>query len=195
MISFIKFIKLLENDYRGQHSAPGNSSDTAPLHKMDKQYPDDIYSNLAARYYGDMGGDANDKKSVAIIQSFRNKPNAKVKIYRAVPKILSSAETISSLETMKYNYMKRNTIPSSYKGDKSKFFDWINDEIEKAQNIPDTGKMIISPGDWVTINKDYAISHGNSALNGKFRILTKTVSARQLFTDGDSIHEFGYDPN
>lgn len=52
----------------------------------------------------------------------------------------------------------------------------------------------INPGDWVTINKDYAIDHGRRQFNGG-KILTKTVKAKEIFTDGNSIHEFGYDPN
>ena len=41
-----------ENDYRGQHSAPGK--DDAPLHDLTKNdiIPDDIYSRNAIRYYG-----------------------------------------------------------------------------------------------------------------------------------------------
>ena len=195
MISFRKYYILLENDYRGEHTAPLNTPDNAPLFAMDKIYPDDIYSSNAARYYGDMGGDSNDNLSVGIIQSFRNRPNAKVRIYRAVPKVLRASEKLTKLETMKYNYQRRHTIPSSYTGDKKEFFDWVTGEIEKLQDVPDEAKMIISPGDWVTINKQYAIDHGNSALNGEYRILTKTVLARQLFTDANSIHEFGYDPS
>jgi hypothetical protein len=53
----------------------------------------------------------------------------------------------------------------------------------------------INSGDWVTINKPYAISHGRSTLLGDYKILTKTVPARHLFTTGDSLHEFGYDPS
>lgn len=53
----------------------------------------------------------------------------------------------------------------------------------------------INPGDWVTINRDYAVDHGEGALEGKYRILEKTVKARDLYTNGDSIHEFGYAPS
>lgn len=50
------------------------------------------------------------------------------------------------------------------------------------------------PGDWVTINKKYAVQHGKSNLDGNYMILTKTVPAKYLYTDGNSIHEWGYDP-
>ena len=60
--------------------------------------------------------------------------------------------------------------------------------------IPDTLKAKIVPGDWVTIDRRYAKDHGESALNGKYKIIQKTVQARELFTNGDSIFEWGYDP-
>ena len=51
----------------------------------------------------------------------------------------------------------------------------------------------INSGDWVTINKEYAIEHGKSNLRNKYKIIQKTVLASQLYTDGNSIHEWGYD--
>ncbi len=52
----------------------------------------------------------------------------------------------------------------------------------------------ISPGDWVTTSRAYAREHGQSHLNGPFKILTKTVFARDLYTEGNSLDEWGYDP-
>lgn len=52
----------------------------------------------------------------------------------------------------------------------------------------------INPGDWVTINKNYAKEHGESYFDGKYDILTKKVKASDIFTNGDSIHEWGYEP-
>lgn len=51
----------------------------------------------------------------------------------------------------------------------------------------------INPGDWVTTVRDYAAEHGKSQFD-KYRILSKTVKARDIFTNGDSIFEWGYDP-
>jgi len=195
MISFKTYILLENSDYRGNHSAPMNTPDKAPLHKLDMIYPDDIYSLDAARLYGDMGGDLNDRISISLIKAYRNKPNAKVTIYRAVPKILSNSEKLSKLKTMKYNFMSRKLIPRSYKGDKKLFYDWVTKEIEEVKDKPNTAKLVISPGDWVTLNRQYAVNHGLGELRGNYRILTKTVLANQLFTDGNSIHEFGYDPS
>jgi hypothetical protein len=46
----------------------------------------------------------------------------------------------------------------------------------------------------VTINKEYAKEHGRDNLRNNYKIISKTVSSKFLFTDGNSIHEWGYDP-
>jgi len=51
----------------------------------------------------------------------------------------------------------------------------------------------IYTGDWVTPNKEYAMQHGKRFDDG-FHIIEKTVPAKHIWTDGNSIHEFGYDP-
>ena len=55
-------------------------------------------------------------------------------------------------------------------------------------------KPKITPGDWVSLTRRYAAQHGRENLRNDFRIITKTVHARDLFTDGDSLDEWGYDP-
>lgn len=57
----------------------------------------------------------------------------------------------------------------------------------------DQNRHIINPGDWVTINKSYAIQHGLRFDDG-YKILQSKVRVGDLYTDGNSIHEFGYDP-
>jgi len=52
----------------------------------------------------------------------------------------------------------------------------------------------IRPGDWVTTVRAYAKDHGETSLNGKYKIINKTVYARDLFTSGDSWLEYGYHP-
>jgi hypothetical protein len=52
----------------------------------------------------------------------------------------------------------------------------------------------INPGDWVAISRRYATDHGKSNLRNQYKIISKTVFARDLFTDGNSISEWGYDP-
>ncbi len=51
----------------------------------------------------------------------------------------------------------------------------------------------INPYDWVTPSLEYAKQHGNYFGEGS-KILKKKVPAGSLFTEGNSINEFGYDP-
>jgi hypothetical protein len=50
----------------------------------------------------------------------------------------------------------------------------------------------INPGDWVTPSMDYAHQHGLGW--DSHHIIEKTVPAKHLWTEGNSLHEFGYDP-
>jgi len=52
----------------------------------------------------------------------------------------------------------------------------------------------INAGDWVTVNKAYADMHGQG-FDGGYKIIKKQVKAKDIYTNGDSIHEWGYDPN
>jgi hypothetical protein len=51
----------------------------------------------------------------------------------------------------------------------------------------------IYTGDWITPNINYAKEHGRRFDDG-YHIIEKTVPAKHIWTDGNSIHEFGYDP-
>lgn len=53
---------------------------------------------------------------------------------------------------------------------------------------------MIRPGDWVSISRDYANEHGQNNLLGKYKIAAMRVRAKYLYTDGNSINEWGYDP-
>lgn len=193
-----------QDDYRGSHTAP-DKTNGAPLHDLTKVYPDDIYSLKAARYYGDMGGDANDIESIRCMHFFKNKPNAKVKIYRAVPdinkeindKVKYYSDLIRHVNTYGFPPIKDRHASGIFHElgyDKEKYIDKLSREITdleaKRQNT-----IGINAGDWVTLNKNYAKQHGESALQGKYKIVTKTVPAKTLYTDANSVHEFGYDPS
>ena len=60
--------------------------------------------------------------------------------------------------------------------------------------VPKEVTTKIEKGNWVTIDRQYAKDHGDGALNGQYKIIKKTVRADELFTNGDSIQEWGYDP-
>lgn len=184
--------------YRGSHTAPGPDFG-APLYDLTgggQMYPADIYSSKAAQYYG--GGVPYDQKAFNIAQSFKDKPNAMVTIYRAVPKELSNSEKLTTLENQMAAYMKRGTLPKEAENysSGSKWYEWAYDEREKLRSLPDepANKININAGDWVTLTKEYAKDHGESALNGQYKILSKKVKAKDLWTNADSIHEFGYHP-
>ena len=130
-------------DYSGEHKAPQRDYG-APLDNLKGVYPDDVYGPNAAQYYGHSSGDATDKAAARIIQAAKGKPDAPVKVFRAIPKSIQSNE--------------------------------------------------INPGDWITTIKSYAVDHGEGPLGGDYKILEKTVNAGDLYTNGDSIFEFGYDP-
>lgn len=60
--------------------------------------------------------------------------------------------------------------------------------------VPKSAPSVINNGDWVTISKKYAKEHGEGPLKGDYKIVNKLVHPRDIFTNGDSIHEWGYDP-
>lgn len=183
-------------DYRGEHEAPTNDGYHKPLYDLTGIYDDDIYGPNAARYYGD--GVSYDNISISIIQQCHNRPNAPIKVYRAVPKVLSNSEKIQQYEKEKAYMLKTGRLPSYIDNwsNKSEYYDYVSNEIEKLKQLPDNTqeKLTINPGDWITITKQYAIEHGKGNLNNKYKILSKTVYARDLYSDGNSIHEYGYDP-
>jgi hypothetical protein len=59
--------------------------------------------------------------------------------------------------------------------------------------VPKGTKGEINAGDWVTPSKAYARLHGGRWEEG-MRIIEKKVPAKELFTEGNSIYEFGWSP-
>jgi len=187
-------------DYRGEHQAPTRQDAAggggSPLHDLSGTYPDDIYGPNGATHYGD--GRAYDRDAVAILRAVRGRPRARVKVYRAVPKVMGRQEEIADIERRKKEVMRRGKIPRDVTGfaSSSDYYEHLCGELDRLTALPDepAAKMKIEPGNWVTISRAYAKEHGESNLGGKYRIISKTVHAGELFTDGDSLHEQGYDP-
>lgn len=48
-------------------------------------------------------------------------------------------------------------------------------------------------GDWVSINREYAREHGERNIDGGYKIIEDEVPAKYVYTDGNSLHEQGYD--
>ena len=65
-----------------------------------------------------------------------------------------------------------------------------NDALKKEAPL----KHMIRKGDWVAINKEYAKLHGDSVLKGDYKIASMRVPAKHVWTNADSIHEWGYHP-
>jgi hypothetical protein len=188
-----------DDDYQGQHGAPGKDSGS-PLYDLtlNHTYPDDIYSSNGVRYYGD--GRPRDSIVMSKILASRNKPNKRVKIYRAVPHEPSVEERINDLEKQQKYILKHGRVPpkGDHSMDKNANYNANDREIKYlktrlGKEAPQ--KLTLNPGDWVSIDRSYAVAHGQGALNGKFKIVSKTVPAKQVFTAGDSFHEWGWDPS
>lgn len=196
---------LNENDYRGEHSAP--SPEDSPMHDLSDTYPEDIYGNDAARRYKHYD-DWRDNQAIHIIQSARNKPNKPIKIYRAVPDINYEIKTKMKPLLDIYNYYQKwNRFPMKNEivyGLQDKYgIDNHNYDEQQELMLRDLQKQItelqtqqqknigINSGDWVTISRDYAKEHGEGNLKN-YKIVSKTVPAKNLFTDGNDIFEWGY---
>jgi hypothetical protein len=68
-------------------------------------------------------------------------------------------------------------------------------EVTMYRAVPkDESISNINAGDWVTLSKDYAKNHGESVLGNNYKIISQKVKAKELWTNADSIHEFGYNP-
>jgi hypothetical protein len=189
------------DDYVGQHRAPMKDSG-APLHNVAKDvYPADFYGPNGLRYYG-TGEPTMDAESYSIISRMKDKPDRPVTIYRAVPHDPTVSQQIANIEKLKAKFMARGIVPSEFGGSRTSlgdgdgFYKWATSELDRLKALPVVAKEAtpkINNGDWVTINRQYAKEHGQGALGGNYKIISKSVPARKLFTNGDSLHEFGYD--
>jgi len=133
-----KRFALKESEYRMDHQ-PADPEDAAPIYDltMNGVYPDDVYGPNGPSWYGT--GDGTDRDAWNKVMSLKDKPNAFVTIFRAVPK----------------------------------------------------GVTQINSGDWVTITKQYAIDHGEG-MNEEYDVISKRVQAEKIYTDGNSILEWGF---
>ena len=186
----VKFMPNKEEEYRGVHRAPG-AENGAPMHEVTKGiYPDDFYTldrKTALQYYGS-GDERSDAESMAAIMAAKGNPDARVKIYRAVPKYAEvvDPQKAKDAEADVKRYSKLVMLnPRS---------EWFREQLDRALELQPKKINTINPGDWVTPSRSYAIDHGESALRGEYRIIQKTVPASHLYTEGNSLSEFGYNP-
>lgn len=66
-------------------------------------------------------------------------------------------------------------------------------DVKIYRAVPKGATADINPGDWVTPSRAYAKMHGGRWEQGT-DIIFKTVKARELFTEGNSLYEFGWSP-
>ena len=117
------------------------------------------------------------------------------RIYRSVPKELGvdPEKEIAELEKKKRDVLRRGT--GRLRGPNP--YDELCNRIEELERMPKPEvkpeKVAINPGDWVSISRAYVVGHGRSNLSNKFRVISKTVHARDIFCGGD-LTEWGYDP-
>ena len=201
--------KVAKEEYQEGHQAP-DPEEGSSLDNLSGIYPDDIYSMDAERLYGDHV--AYDNESLSIIRYAKGRPNAIVTIYRAVPdpnrEIQKEIQKLHKILNYNYQYgffpvgdkvieQVENELPwadgVSYQDRREEIRKAVEDRATalEGQRVP---QMRINAGDWVTLSKSYAQEHGRASLSNVFRIVQKTVSAKQLHTFGDSIHEWGYNP-
>ena len=186
--------KNISEDYKGEHQSAGKEG--APLHDMthNEVYPKDYYDRW--HEYAQ-----NEKDAALVVNGYRNKPNRQVTIYRAVPHNQTKEERLDALEKAQAMWMRRNKVHPEFQKEyqklgSKKYYEWLGDEEEKVKKSNDKVENIdsINPGDWVTIVRRYAKEHGQDNLNNKFRIISKKVKAKDVYTDGNSLAEFGYAP-
>lgn len=194
-------------DYRMSHR-PAGKEDSAPAHDLSALYPEDVYGPDGARIYSS-GYEALDREALSILRAVRGKPNARITMYRTVPKVLTVEQELDErLGQLRY-ILKHGKVPpesretaAHLRMNASQYYNYVSDIVEGLRaRQPEGGRPksleSIQPGDWVTITRGYARHHGESNVGGRsrYRILQKTVKASELFTDGNSLQEWGYAPS
>ena len=68
------------------------------------------------------------------------------------------------------------------------------DDIVAYRAVPNNvNSNVLNNGDWITFSKKYAKVHGDTNLNGDYRIIEQKVSPNDVWWDGNDIREWGYD--
>lgn len=199
-----------QEDYKGEHTAPSKAQGYSSIDDLYNAYGDDIYKPNAVQYYGD--GYPYDNLAIEIMQKAKGKPNKPIKIYRAIPDFnYEIKEKIKELLKINQYYDKFNFFPLnnhiienlqnkypiekySYNEQTKLILQDIFKQVNELKNQLENNKITINNGDWVTTTLQYAKSHGKTQLNNKYKVISKVVPASTLYTDGNSIHEFGYNP-
>lgn len=120
----------------------------------------------------------------------------KITIYRAVP--ISELKLYQLIQNhMKY-ILKHGKVPSDPLKDikgKSDYYDWLWEERRKLEEKGvDEQKRKIDVGDYVAIDREYAVTHGRSQYDKLYEIVSKTVPKKDVIWDGADFEEWVYSP-
>lgn len=126
--------------------------------------------------------------------------------YRGTHKAPSGEDGAGSLDAMDRTYPEDlySAQGARYYGSGDKTDKRMHELIMKFRGKPDAMVTVyrsvpkgvdasITKGDWVTPLREYAVLHGNRWEQG-MTILEKKVKASELFTEGNSLYEFGWSP-
>lgn len=153
--------------YRGSHTAPSNDGFAQPLGKaIGAIYPDDLATH--PEYYA--------------YHQYDDTPLGRA---QARDEYKSAAFIV---KVQRHEQAKaEGRIPATRMGPMTQVFRAV------PKTVKGNGEKLIQNGDWVTISKAYAIQHGESNLNGEFRVVSRYALAKHLYTDGNDLLEWGYD--
>lgn len=199
-----------ENYKDDEHSSPSKGEGYCPMTNLLDCYGEEIYGPNAFKHYGQDNPLAHSV--ISTIKQVRGKNNARVEIYRAVPNFNSDVEKKVKLFNKIIDYYREfNFFPMRSK--RPEMANWVDHfrqkyedlgyddqqtailkdlEAEIAKLSKQKVKLTINNRDWVTPVREYAKQHGESHLNGNYKIIKKTVLASQLYTDGNDLMEWGY---
>jgi hypothetical protein len=213
-----------DDSYRGSHRAPDKETD-APFYDLTINgiYPKDVYTNMR-EYLHSESNSFNISVISSLLMAYRGKPNKPIVIYRAIiyKKNLDLIYVKYDIyQKAQKQFLKRNEFPSYifdylpygfFKKSKSEIYDYMYDYINDHQSSIQDGSaekeykddltkkksmFRINPGDWVSPSLGYVKDHGEAAKNQveAVKIVKKTVLAKDIFTSGDGLLEWGYDPS
>lgn len=182
--------------YRKKHKAKPvvDLSTQAKIEAIDKQYTEAIANNdlETARYL---------VEQMALIKGYS------VTDYRIDHQAPYNDGYSASLDdvTSMFGEDIYGTQAAQYFGTFEGFDNESVSHIQRARNRPELYVRIyravptsiksdqIRNGDWITLTRKYAEEHGKSNIIGNYRVITAVGKAKHIYTDGNSIHEFGYD--
>ena len=112
---FKPIAEMSDTSYRGSHVAPNAETYGATLDNLSGIMPADVYSSKGIRLYG-INDPAIDREWFAAAYRAKNKPDADVTVWRAVPKgvkDINSGDWVTTSQTYAKNHGE-NTLNGEY---------------------------------------------------------------------------------